>query len=68
MLANWAISVAACSAPMLVAMSRPDTTCPNSSSSSMANPSCAPSAWMSRICEALTALVLLNSMADAFSF
>ena len=67
MFANCAISVAACSAPMLVAMSRPDTTCPNSSSSSIANPSCAPSACMSRICEALTALVRENSMAASLS-
>ena len=67
MFANWAISVAAVSASMLVAMSRPLTTWPNSSSSSMEKPSCAPSAWMSSICDADTALVLLNSIADCLS-
>ena len=68
MLANCASSVAACSAFMSVAMSRPDTTRENSSSSSMEKPSCAPSAWMSRIWSALTALVLENSMADSLSW
>jgi len=66
-LANCASWVAAVSASMSVAMSRPDTTRENPSSSSMENPSWAPSAWMSRIWSGETALVLENSIADSLS-